>query len=330
MKTVAFFNNKGGVGKTSLVYHLAWMFADLGKRVIVADLDPQSNLTSAFLSEEAYELLFSGSVRTVHGALVPLINGTGDISEPYIDAIGDRIGLLPGDLSLSRFEDKLSREWPSCVDGDPRSFRVISSFFRLIKNAADRFQADVAFIDIGPNLGAINRSALLSSDYVVIPLAPDLYSLQGMKNLGPTLRDWRGQWNDRLARKPTGLDISLPRGGMEPIGYILMRHSIRLDRPVKSFDRWMTKMPAAYSDFVLGVEDETSAEHPSRDRYCLGMLKDYRSLMPMALEANKPIFHLTAADGAIGAHYAYVKDARDDFGKLACRIANQIGMDLSP
>ncbi|MCY4627654.1 MAG: ParA family protein, partial [Acidobacteria bacterium] len=42
MKTVAVFNNKGGVGKTSLVYHLAWMYAELGSNVLVADLDPQA------------------------------------------------------------------------------------------------------------------------------------------------------------------------------------------------------------------------------------------------------------------------------------------------
>ena len=49
---IAFFNNKGGVGKTSLVYHLAWMYADLGFRVVAADLDPQANLTAAFLDED--------------------------------------------------------------------------------------------------------------------------------------------------------------------------------------------------------------------------------------------------------------------------------------
>ena len=49
MKTLAFFNNKGGVGKTSLVYHLAWMFADHGIPVLAADLDPQANLTAMFL-----------------------------------------------------------------------------------------------------------------------------------------------------------------------------------------------------------------------------------------------------------------------------------------
>ncbi len=46
---IAFFNNKGGVGKTTIVYHLAWMFADQNLKVIAADLDPQSNLTAAFL-----------------------------------------------------------------------------------------------------------------------------------------------------------------------------------------------------------------------------------------------------------------------------------------
>ena len=52
MKTIAFFNNKGGVGTTSLVYHLAWMFADQGLPTLAVDFDPQANLTSMFLDED--------------------------------------------------------------------------------------------------------------------------------------------------------------------------------------------------------------------------------------------------------------------------------------
>jgi chromosome partitioning protein len=51
MKTIVFFNNKGGVGKTSMVFHLAWMFRDMGHSVLAVDLDPQSNLTSIFLDD---------------------------------------------------------------------------------------------------------------------------------------------------------------------------------------------------------------------------------------------------------------------------------------
>ena len=52
VKAIAFFNNKGGVGKTTLVYHLAWMYSELGFSVVAADLDPQANLSAIFLSED--------------------------------------------------------------------------------------------------------------------------------------------------------------------------------------------------------------------------------------------------------------------------------------
>ncbi len=52
MTSIAVFNNKGGVGKTSLVYHLAWMYSELGWNVLAADFDPQANLTSMFLEDD--------------------------------------------------------------------------------------------------------------------------------------------------------------------------------------------------------------------------------------------------------------------------------------
>ncbi len=196
---VAFFNNKGGVGKTSLVYHLSWMFADLGVRVVAADLDPQANLTAAFLDEDRLEELWpdNGHPNTIYGSIRPLMGGTGDIADPYIEEINEFLAILPGDLALSGFEDDLSEVWPKCMDSDERSFRVISAFWRISQKAAHATGASVILVDLGPNLGAINRAALIASDYVVVPLSPDLFSLQGLRNLGPTLRRWRGQWEQR-------------------------------------------------------------------------------------------------------------------------------------
>ena len=56
MKTVAFFNNKGGVGKTTLVHHVAWMLAELEHNVLAIDLDSQSNLSSMFLDDQKLEI----------------------------------------------------------------------------------------------------------------------------------------------------------------------------------------------------------------------------------------------------------------------------------
>lgn len=326
--TIAFFNNKGGVGKTSLVYHIAWMMADMGMRVVAADLDPQGNLSAAFLDEDRLEALWPEDKHpaTVYGAVRPLKRGVGDIEEPLVESISESLGLIPGDMALSEFEDDLSQVWPKCLDGDERAFRVISAFWRVLQKGAHAHSAHVVLIDLGPNLGAINRAALIASDCVVIPLGPDLFSLQGLRNLGPTLREWRRGWSERRPKNPD-FDLILPEGQMQPVGYIVMQHSVRRDRPVKSYDKWISRIPATYQKYVLN-SGSSAVVSVREDRHCFATLKHYRSLMPMAQEAHKPIFHLKPADGALGAHTYAVQDAYQDFENLARAIAHKTGLAL--
>jgi cellulose biosynthesis protein BcsQ len=322
---IAFFNNKGGVGKTSLVFHLSWMYADLGLRVLAADLDPQANLTAAFLEDEQLEKFWQdGEHRnTVYGSIEPLLRGTGDIIEkPYVERIDERIHLLLGDLALSRFEDELSQQWPQCLDKKERAFRVISAFWRVMERIKHEQNIEIVLVDLGPNLGAINRAILVASDYLAIPLVPDLFSLQGLKNLGPSIMEWRAGWADRRGRNPAK-DLSLPEGRMDPIGYVIMQHAEKLGRPVKAYERWAKRIPVVYSEEVLGKESEMGREDNQ-----MGLIRHYRSLMPMAQEAHKPIFHLRPADGAIGSLQNAVHDARDNFKQLAIEIARRCNITI--
>lgn len=189
---IAFFNNKGGVGKTTLVYRLAWMFADLGIRVLAADLDPQANLTAAFFGEDYLEALWDGAYPTIYDCIDPLIQRKGDVSAALPFGVDDNVSLIVGDLRLSSFEDLLATGWSECRGGQPGGFVVTSSFWKVLTEAAS-FGSDVVLMDLGPNLGAINRAALLAADYLVVPLAADLFSLQGMRNLGPTIQNWKKQ-----------------------------------------------------------------------------------------------------------------------------------------
>ncbi len=325
MKTIAFFNNKGGVGKTSLVYHLAWMFADKGIKTLAVDLDPQANLTSMFLSEDRLEQLWPDGEHpeTVYGVIRPILRGLGDIAEPHIEKITDNLGLIPGDLGLSRFEDKLSSAWPLCHNSDESAFRTITAFHRLVQHGAAQ-GAELVLIDVGPNLGAINRSALIASDQVCLPLAPDLFSLQGLKNLGPTVNEWREVWKELLIKAP--VDVPMPKGAMQPIGYIVMQHGILNSRPVKAYKRWLDKIPQTYRESVLRETLINKVPPVDSDPYMLALLKHYRSLMPMAMEANKPIFFLKSADGAIGAHLEAVVSCYKDFEALAAKIAANAGI----
>ena len=114
---------------------------------------------------------------------------------------------------------------------------------------------------------------------------------------------------------------------MKPVGYLIQQHSVRLDRPVQAYDRWIAQIPSTFSSAVL---DQKSADRLSfeADPECLALLKHYRSLMPMAQQARKPMFHLRPADGALGSHFQAAQSARRDFAKLAEKIAQRIDVSV--
>ena len=326
---LTFFNNKSGVGKTSLVYHLAWMLVDIGYRVLSCDLDPQANLTAAFLDEDRLEKLWEEN-RDEHGCTIqqcvqPLTK-VGDIKDPTLTKITPTLSLIPGDLALAGFEDTLSAEWPNALGSSElyRPFRILTAFSTIMQSGAEQMNASVILADVGPNLGAINRSALIATDYIIVPLGAALFSLQGLRNLGPTLTRWRKDWKRRKDnwKQP---DFPLPDGAMQPVGYVVQQHGVRLNRPIRAYDKWVNQMPKEYARNLLDDNKGPYPTTPARDeKHALATVKHYRSLVPMAQEARKPIFHLNNADGAIGSHAAAANDARRDFKILAEKIIKRI------
>ncbi len=316
MKSIAFFNNKGGVGKTTLVYHLAFMMAEQGRTVLAVDLDPQANLTSMFLKDETLEEIWPNQSphKSIYASIEPIIEEDGDFDPVHIQKINNNLSLIPGDLGLSLFEDKLSDSWPKCLTGTVAPFRTMTSFYRIIRTAAESKGAEIILIDVGPNLGAVNRAALIAAEHIVMPLAPGLFSLQGLRNLGPTLKEWRKGWKQRSLQKPDKFSEPMPTGTMKPTGYIIMQHAERRNRPVKAYQKWVDKIPQTYKEYVLDSPTVSKASHQ------IGLIKNYQSLMPYAQEARKPIFKLKPAEGAIGAHAQMVQKCYNDFETLSKTI----------
>jgi cellulose biosynthesis protein BcsQ len=192
----------------------------------------------------------------------------------------------------------------------------------MLRSAGAAQRADIGLIDVGPNLGAINRCALVSADYVVIPIGADLFSIRGLQNVGPKLKAWRFEWKDRRDRAPKNLGFELPTGQMQPLGYVVSRYSSRGTGAAKAFQRWLDRAPRTYSEAVLGKPPSDESQQVDRNR--LAQLKDYRSLMPMAQEARKPMFLLKPADGAIGGHQAAVQQCYRDFEELSEKIESRM------
>ncbi len=303
------------------------MFGRLGHKTLVVDLDPQSNLTSYFQEEDTlYSLwLDKDSRRTVFKAIEPFLEGTGDINILTPLNISDNLYLVCGDLRLGRFEDRLATEWSGCFQDDKAALRVTTAFYRMIQQCAEDTDATITLMDLGPNLGALNRAATLSADYLVIPMGADMFSLQGLSNLGETVTKWRADWNRITNDGGRKESFALPSASMTPIGYIVLQHAVRLDRPVKTYEKWLKRIPGQYRTSFL---DTTLALDPLNpdglDEHCLATLRHYRSLMPMAHEARKPVFDLRPGDGAIGGHGKLAAQAYLEFEELCTAILKRI------
>lgn len=221
MKSIAVFNNKGGVGKTTLTYHLGYALAELGYRTLLVDLDPQSNLTlfglepeklhniwqdeEAFIDDfvqardkkntEEFEKIAS-DVRSVHFILKPTEDGTDtpkSLSQPL--ALHDNLGMIPGRLSIHTYEDKIAGRWNDVYGGDPLAIRTVTQIRSLCEVYAENHSYDYIVIDTSPSLGILNKVIISTVDGFLIPCMPDMFSLYGIQNIGKSLKGWKRDFN---------------------------------------------------------------------------------------------------------------------------------------
>jgi len=320
VKSLVLFNNKGGVGKTTLTFHIAHMMARLGRRVVALDCDPQCNLSAALLSEDELFDIWEHEApdRTVSDCVELVRRGKGEVRKPQLTRVDTNLWLLPGKLELSRFEQTLAEEWAKKADtSNERALDVTTALDLLSNLAAQAVNADIVLFDIGPNLGALNRSALLACDAVIVPMAPDLFSLQGLRNVGSSLRTWRKEWH--LVRERHMEDrpqADYPPHEFKPIGYIVQQHLARADRPVSGHASWATAIPAVFHEEVLGEKGTKIPSDIDSDPFCIASVKHVSSLVPLAQQARKPLFDLKHADGVGGGQIQAVALASKQFTKL--------------
>jgi len=328
MKTITVFNNKGGVGKTTLIYHFAHMLGEKGYKVLVADLDPQANLSSIFLQETRFLEIYSKEEDrpTVVQCLDEEIVFQYESNPLHIEPVynSDNIGIVLGDLELSSYEDRLSNEWEKSTSGDTTAMGFTSALSRAVQKAGEAWEADFILVDVGPSLGAINRAALLGSDFVIVPVAPDLFSLQGLKNIGVKLAEWRKGWEKGLERVPPKRRIRYPSSKFTPLGYVILQHNVYGSRPVNAYVQWAVKIPELFAQQVIKDTTWTEQRTVKDDPYCLALLKNYYSLAPMAMQAKKPMFLLKYADGARGAHLNAVQRVYEDFEQFTETVLQKI------
>lgn len=324
MKSIAFFNNKGGVGKTTLLYHVAHVLAEEGHTVLMVDADSQCNLTAYAMSEKQIEKAWEDAGNSIWRAIEPVARTIGDIRNRAPAAVGTNLSIMPGDLVLSVFEDLLGETWNSAKGGSEAALRAQSALHRAVIAAAEKAQASIVLIDLGPNLGALNRAMLSGSDYFVVPIAPDLFSIRGTENLGSKLVKWRREW-DQANAAWSGTGLILPHGMPKFAGFVTQQHNLRNTTAgmTQGWQLFGSRVEAAVQDNIVAPLSPLGQVVASSvlDRE-LCKIPNLHSLIPYSLEARKPVFRCTSSDGLKGAHIEKARESRSQFEPLATALAN--------
>lgn len=324
--TISLFNNKGGVGKTTFLYHVSHRLAELEKTVLMVDCDSQCNLTAYSLDDKEIENAWDKSGNSIYRQIEPVDRTIGDIRNRAATELNDFLYILPGDLDLSKFEDRLGDTWNSAKGGSEPSLRAQAALYRAIKQAAVKCKADVVLIDLGPNLGAINRAVLSGSDQIIIPVSPDLFSIRGTENLGSKLVTWRHDW-DQCNAAWKGTEFEIPKGAPKFLGYVMQQHNLRNTTAgmTQGWQMFGRRVEAAIQKNIVDkLTPLGQVNPPIDDSYELGKIPNLHSLIPYSLEARKPVFHCTSSDGLMGAHIARARESRDLFDPMAQLIASII------
>jgi len=329
MKTLSLFNHKGGVGKTTLAVNVADAFVDLGFRVLLIDADPQCNLTSFFLEEGQLDELLGGSDgtngNTIWSAIKPVVDGKGPIKTIKPFKLRNNLLLCAGDVLLADYEEELPSAWTGSFARKERDYDVMCALSRAARSLAAAFKSDIVIYDVGPNVGALNRTILLDCDFFATPVAADLFSLRALATVGRSLGRWIRDWETVRHLASPKDQQQLLAGQPVYLGYITSAYKVSSGRiATRPHEYWEKKIAPRVRDCV--VEDLRKV-HPNlvpQTNNKIAAIKDFHSLAPQAqtkgLALGKMKGHVNPG------YYPQVEEAASEFQDLAQELLKRMGV----
>jgi cellulose biosynthesis protein BcsQ len=345
MKSLAMFNNKGGVGKTTLTCNLAsYIAGEFQKRVLVVDCDPQCNSTQLIMGvEEAAELYLDSStgITTIRDVLRPIEDGdsTIDVDLNVLRAVDNRfnVDLLAGHPHFAIIEDRLGAAWQQLRARDTQGFRQ-TNWNNLLREAlSDKY--DLAMYDLGPSLGSINRSVLMGCEHFVTPLGSDVFSIIGVKNISSWLSSWIGDYDHSWKGLQPAVQQDLAdRYHIPPapailggyVGYTVQQYITKSygkeRRATKAYESIIGNVDLEIQSALTPYYNAGLAENPGWAK--LGDIPHLYSLVPLAQKRAVPIHGLLSTDGLVGSQFAAVRDFRRMIDPIAKNLLRNLGISF--
>ncbi len=333
---IVFFNHKGGVSKTTTTYNLGWKLAELGKKVLLVDADPQCNLSSLILGDSFDDYYTDGATKNQNikdGVKVAFEGKPAPIQAVDCPSPPENsnLFLLAGHANWSEYEAALSFALNS-NNAFVNFQNLPGALNALIELTVEKYQIDYVLIDLNPGLSAINQNLFTSSDAFIVPTNPDPFSIMAINTLSTILP----RWVDLANRAKVFFEESsypLPDTRPKFIGEIIQRFNIRRGKAatpyIDSIDgikmEVVNKLVPALRrhDMLFYPDNYTEANIPND--YCIAEIPDFQSLLQKANNAGVPVFAIRDDKmDATGPILEQLQEKKRSFDELFNGIANQI------
>ena len=326
-KTIILFNHKGGVSKTLTTFNLAWMLsAEKGKKVLLADCDPQCNLSALILGEQFDDYYTNTATKAMNikdGMRVAFESRPEPIKaiDCFNVITNNNLFLIPGHMDLSEFEPSLSLAMNS-NNSMTALQNLPGALSELIRLCAKKYDIDYVFIDINPGLSAINQIAFSSADGFIVPTNPDPFSLMALKTLLKVLPRWK-QWADNTRPFLENASYVLPTAEMRFIGEISQRFNRRKGKPTTSYEKTIEEIASfVENDFVNGLKRFGMTY--DMEKYHLAEIPDFGAMLQKSNEIGVPVFALKDNEIPGGASFENTTAKRDEIKGIFSKIADII------
>jgi cellulose biosynthesis protein BcsQ len=338
--TIALFNNKGGVSKTTTCFNVGWMLAERGHRVVMVDADPQCNLTGMVLDlreENALDNFYQENPRrNIKDALEPAFASRPKPLEAVecVEVEGRKgLYLIPGHVGLA--EDEVSLGIAQQLSESVQTLRNLPGSFRYLFNAtAQEYNADFVLLDLSPGLGSINQNLVTTADFFAVPASPDIFSVMAIESLSRVIPRWM-TWARSAAKLDALAEADYPFNPpkLKFLGTIVQRYRLKGGEPTEAFRSYFEELDRSIDDILIPALTRSDLLLP-RARYRraglegslrLASIPDFNTLIANSQQVRKPVFSLTQEDvgrsGYVWAtQSASISKFRDIFQQLAERI----------
>lgn len=337
-KTIALFNHKGGVSKTTTAFGLGWMLAEKGYRVVMVDADPQSNLSGLVLGEGLADFYTANPDDNIYEGLKPAFESQPRAIEAVecvaVDA-RPNLWLLPGHVRLSEYEVTLgiAQELSGSLQA---LMNLPGAFHYFVSKVAERIDAHFVLVDMNPSLGAINQNFLLSSDCFLVPTSPDYFSLMAIDSLTTILPRW-ADWARRAHESETlqAAAYPFPRPNLKFLGTVIQKYRPRLGQATVGFQTWIDDINTRVTTslfprlrdcgLAFAEADYEAAGAGMAGSYCLAQIPDFNTLAATSQTHKTPVFALTDAMlNHVGTVLAQDQAKRAEFHAIFSQLADGV------